>query len=107
MTKPYHDSGEVRRIGEIVTPWPWFMMAARRSTIDARLEDLQRLQTVIQAACMRFAREPEQMQARIVQQYHLKPADAAQWFAHAQVTGSNSVSEAALERTISTLIDAG
>ena len=31
MQKPFYDKGEIRRIGEIVTPWPCFMIA---STID-------------------------------------------------------------------------
>lgn len=107
MTKPYVDRAEVRKVGEVVTPWPCFMMAARAATIDARLADIQALQRSIQTACARFAAEPLAMQARIVEQFHLTPADAAAWYASAVITGSAAVSEAALERTISTLIDAG
>ena len=26
-TKPFHDSGEVKRVGDITTPWPCFLLA--------------------------------------------------------------------------------
>lgn len=38
-TKKYYDNGELKRIGEIYTPWPSWMIAARDAT-DKRLEDM-------------------------------------------------------------------
>ncbi len=32
-TKPYHDNGEVLRIGEITTPWPCFMVASTKEFV--------------------------------------------------------------------------
>ena len=38
-TKKYYDNGELKRIGEIYTPWPSWMIAARDAT-DKRLETM-------------------------------------------------------------------
>ena len=88
MSKPYHDSGDIKKIGEIVRPWPCFMMAARAPTISARLDDIHRVLAAIQGACAQFAHEPAAMQARIVEQFHLTAVDAALWYSRAHITGT-------------------
>jgi hypothetical protein len=34
MTKPFHDRNELRKIGEVMTPWPSFMMAASEEFLN-------------------------------------------------------------------------
>lgn len=41
MTRPFHLRGEVRRVGELTTPWPCFMMATTDECATARTADLQ------------------------------------------------------------------
>jgi hypothetical protein len=98
--------GELRRVGEITTPWPCFLIATRKSVVDAKLAAIQRLIPDIQAACASFAEDGPAMQALIVSRFGLTPQDAASWYEQVRISGQHSVSEAALDRTISTLIDA-
>ena len=74
--------------------------------VDAQLAAIQRLVQDIQAACVSFAEDGPAMQALIVSRFGLTPQDAASWFEQVRISGQPSVSEAALDRTISTLIDA-
>jgi hypothetical protein len=42
-TKPYHDSGEIRRIGEITTPWPCFLIASTRKYVSGHVDTVKKL----------------------------------------------------------------
>ena len=48
MTKPLVDSGEFRRVGERVVPWPAFVASARREFIESDSERLHRALLVAQ-----------------------------------------------------------
>ena len=58
-TKPFHDTGEGRRIGDISTPWPCFMLAAAAGTVEAKLDQLQRCLAAVHEAATLFHQEKE------------------------------------------------
>lgn len=47
-SKPYHDSGECSRVGDISTPWPCFMIAARQDVVSAKYRQIQQVVFTIQ-----------------------------------------------------------
>lgn len=107
MTKPFHDSNVIKRVGEISTPWPCFMIATLKETVDDRLNDLQQLLQVVQQAALEFSRDEEHMPAVVAEKFGLRLEDAKLWYSQVRITGADMVSESALERTIRTLIEAG
>lgn len=93
------------------------MIATLKETADDRLAEIQHLLALIQEACVEFVKEDEKMPGIIAQTYGLKPEDARQyffifvyvsnlrWYNKVRITGADMISEAALERTLSVLID--
>lgn len=104
-TKPFHDSGEIRRIGDIMTPWPCFMIAATKATIDAKAQAIQATLAAVREACKIFHSEEDTMPGIVAERYGLKLEDARKWYAGVKISATKAISEAALERTISTLAD--
>ena len=82
------------------------MIAALSETITDRLEDIQKLMALIQESCNIFVREYKTMPEIISKEYDLKLEDARAWYKNVRISAIDMVSEAALEHTISTLIDA-
>lgn len=60
-TKPYHDSGEVRRVGDITTPWPCFMLAARKQLVSEKRSQLQAALAAVHEAASIFREEASSM----------------------------------------------
>lgn len=102
-TKPFHDSGEVRRVGEITTPWPCFMLAALREVVTGKLEQIQRVLAAVHEAAVIFHTEKDAMPAQIAARYGLREDDAREWYNGVRISADHFVSEAALERVVETL----
>ena len=104
-TKPYHDSGEVRRVGDITTPWPCFMVAALASNIDVKLGAMRAALAAVNEAAALFHKQSATMPSFIAETYKLKPEDAAAWYGGVDIAAHRFVSEAALERTLQILCE--
>lgn len=102
MTKPYHDRGELKRIGELVSPWPSFLIAATTSTISSRLEELLQMFNVIQQAIGVFYAEPHVITS-IVDKYHLQTQDAEEWYRRVKIVGSLTLEENAIGKVLDAL----
>lgn len=77
-TKPLVDSGEWRRVGVCVTPWPCFVLVARQEVIDARQPDLLKLMHYIQQRLEHTPREEKLLY--ISEHFNLQAADVADWY---------------------------
>lgn len=53
-TKPHVDSGVLRRVGEIPTPWPCFVVAVRNEVIEANGAKLKEMMGVLGGVCREF-----------------------------------------------------
>lgn len=107
-TKPYHDAGEVRRIGDITTPWPCFMIAA---TLRASKEEntsiaIDRALSAVREACEIFHSETEQTKQIISKRYGLTLDDASAWLAAVKITCSEKIMQPPLERALEALKEA-
>jgi len=96
-TKPFHDSGEVNRVGDISTPWPCFMLAARSTVVDSRLDELQKMLAVINKAAVDFHESPNAVK-EVVKRTGIKAEDAQTWLNGVEISANRFVSEAAVER---------
>lgn len=88
-TKPFVDSGQLRRIGEFITPWPCFVIAATSKCIEGKGEALLDMLKVIQAECTTFMRKPIISIAQVADRYQQKAADVERWF-HSTVWADHS-----------------
>jgi len=79
MTKPLVDSGQFRRVGEFVAPWPAFVVCASDAALAQRKPIRAALGRVLDAAA-ELAASP-QAAAAIADRYGLLPGDAREWLA--------------------------
>lgn len=108
-TKPFNDSGEIRRIGQIVTPWgPCFMLCSSRSVLadPVKRAALHAVQRALQDACRLFHSTPG-MADEVAKRYGLRPEDAKAWYDAVRITASGVVAESTLEGALQALKDAG
>ena len=78
MTQPYVDKGEFRRIAEVHTPWPCFVVAVREDVLAERADDVYHILDIINAQCQQLMDDPEAA-AVISTRYDLKEEDVREW----------------------------
>ena len=99
MTMPLVDSGEFRRVGERVVPWPAFVACARREFIDSDSGRLKRALEITQQSAEDLSKSKDAVQV-IASRYDLKPEDTQDWFAHTKWCFNFDCPEQALEKVI-------
>ena len=82
-TQPLVDSGEFRRVGERVVPWPAFVVCVRKDFLDENHVGIRRILTVVDEYCAKFKSNPQATDV-ISNEFNIKPADCEQWFSHVQ-----------------------
>lgn len=78
-TKPWVDKGQLKRIGEFITPWPCFVIAASDKLIQAQPDNLVRLLRVIHDSCDSFMRDQQSIQITS-ERMEQKLEDVERWF---------------------------
>lgn len=78
MTMPLVESGHFKRIGEIPTPWPCFVIAARNEICQTKEKELKQLLKVIRTASADFMTHPDSFE-RIAMRYGLKNEKMYEW----------------------------
>lgn len=104
MTQPFVSNGEFRRIGERLTPWPCFVIAARKEVIETRPQVLQKVLGVIYQATQYFMRNPKAIKL-VAQRFNLTKEDAANWLAHTKWADQPDISPAMLTGVVETLYE--
>lgn len=118
-TKPLFDSGALKKVGEVATPWPAFVFvcsssaesAAREREINSDLKE--HLFPALKAACERFVDpSPAAREAavqRICSEHGHQRQDALQWLSAVQYASGCSfgVSRSRYARAVETLQEAG
>lgn len=78
MTKPLVDSGEFRRVGNRVVPWPSFVVSAQQDVLVKSDYAIKQALEVVQSYAKRLHQDANAFEV-ISQRYHLKPADTQEW----------------------------
>ncbi|MEM8886974.1 MAG: substrate-binding domain-containing protein [Bacteroidota bacterium] len=105
-TQPFVDDGIFRRIGEIPTPWPSFMIAVREEVFENRSKDLQKLLDVINRKCKALMKDPDAV-STIAHRYDLEPEQVAIWFELTKWSTDLSIPTQSLLKTQEALLKAG
>ena len=106
MTKPFVDAGKFRRIGEYLTPWPSFVIAARTDVIDKHQSSVNDLLNIIRFNCDQFMRAPYSI-GEVATKYRLRPEDVEVWFHLTEWSCDNFISKKMLENVMFALKNAG
>lgn len=103
-SKRYFDNGEIKKIGEICTPWSSWKIAARNAS-DERLPDFF---TKLNQGVSHFLNHPEEAVAYISSQLDYSEEDAREWMKTVDFAEDvKGVKEETVENTIAVLIKAG
>jgi len=78
-TKPYVDSGQLKRIGEYLTPWPCFVIAATDDILKRAPEDIIRMLRVIHDSCDLFMKDADAIEL-VSKRYEQKIEDVERWY---------------------------
>ena len=105
-TKPHVDTGRIRRIGEYVTPWPCFVIAASDAILSEQPTAVDAALDIINASCRSF------MQLKSVidltsERYGIDREDAEKWYHKTEWATNSWVSEKMVESVIYHLKSAG
>lgn len=105
-SKRYYDNGEIKRIGEIYTPWPSWHIVARNNVLgDRRIDDLfARLNEGIKY----FRQHQDEAVKHISTELEYSAEDAQEWLKTVQfATDVRGVSGTVVGRTVDVLVNAG
>lgn len=105
-TKPYVDSGILRRIGEFLTPWPCFVMAASNDIISREPEALGKMLHVIHRECFEFM-EDDRVISEVSRRYEQKMLDVERWYHSTEWATHGWVSNKMLKSVVHNLKVAG
>ena len=78
-TKPFVDSGVLRRIGEYVTPWPCFVIAATNKILKEQPENVIRMLRIIHDMCDLFMQNDSVIE-EVSKRYNQKVKDVERWY---------------------------
>ncbi len=78
-TKPYVDSGQLKRIGEYLTPWPCFVIAATDKILAEQPENIIRMLRTIHASADSFMAN-DSATHMVSERYGLDLFDVERWF---------------------------
>ena len=98
-TKPYVDSGLIRRIDEYLTPWPCFVIAASDKILESRPEQIDLLLDLIQESCQAFMRY-NSMIPLVAERYEQQLKDVERWYHSTEWAINSWVSDKMLKSVI-------
>jgi ABC-type nitrate/sulfonate/bicarbonate transport system substrate-binding protein len=78
-TKPYVNSGELKRIGEFYTPWPCFVVAASDKILKEQPENVIRVLRTIHDSNDRFMQNENSVNL-VSERYEQKVDDVKRWY---------------------------
>lgn len=77
--KKFYDSGEIKRIGEIYTPWPSWVVSANQQVYDAKRDQLSGFLRAVKRGVAYFLQNPEEAVEHISTHLSYSPEDAREW----------------------------
>ena len=106
-TKPYVDSGQLKRIGEFPTPWPSFVIAATDDILNEIPTVIDEMLDIIHLSCKDFMVNAEKVVPMVSERYKLKLQDSENWYHRTEWASDSWVSDKMLESVVYNLKLAG
>lgn len=104
-TQPLVRSGEFRRIGEIPTPWPCFVLVASERMLSEFPKELKQVQDLVYAKNKSLKSDSQRTIEEVATYYKLEKPDIVEWFAQTDWATNAKVSSQTLEHAMAVLKD--
>lgn len=101
-TKPFVDQGIFKCLGEFVTPWPCFMLAATNQVIEEHSESLKTMLKTLYFITKQFMTSIDGIE-QVSNRYHQQLEDVRNWFHSTEWSTNDEISPKMLENVIYTL----
>ena len=101
-TKPYVDNGTLKHLGEYITPWPCFMIAASDKIIAKEQKALKKMLDVIHFTAKQFMHSTTAI-SDVSERYNQKLEDVEQWFYSTEWCTNDDISKKMLMNVVHTL----
>ena len=105
-TKPYVVKGDLKKIGEFVTPWPCFMMAATEKILAEKPKVVSKMLRIIHRSCAQFMERDNAIEM-VSERYGIEIKDTTRWYHATEWSTDGWVSNKMLKNVVYTLKEAG
>ncbi|WP_296699712.1 ABC transporter substrate-binding protein [Algoriphagus sp.] len=105
-TKPWVDSGEFKRIGEVPSPWPCFVMVASQKALNRFEELILELRDLVYQESQNLQTSNSTAE-EISTHYNLKLEDVKLWLAQTQWAVNGEISVSGLKKAMNEMVDLG
>lgn len=99
-SKKYYDSGEIKRIGEIFTPWPSWVVTVNQKVLDERKADIQGFLASVKKGIAYFLQNPEAAVEHILTHLNYSAEDAREWLKTVQFNEQIGLKEIEWDRVV-------
>ncbi|UZD23235.1 ABC transporter substrate-binding protein [Algoriphagus halophytocola] len=105
-TNPWVDSKEMKRIGEIPSPWPCFAMVASEKALEEFGQLIFKLRNKVYQAASRIQDSGASV-LEIAEKYKLEPEDVNEWIAQTSWETQSQVSRKQLNDAMEVMVELG
>jgi ABC-type nitrate/sulfonate/bicarbonate transport system substrate-binding protein len=106
MTKPLVDSGEFKRLGEIPSPWPCFVMVANKALLEENPLEVLLLREAVYQKNMALKQSSHAI-SQLSKTYDLQQEDVKEWLNQTTWATEGKIEKAMLNKTMQALFDLG
>ena len=103
-TQPFVDQAKCKRIGEVYTPWPCFVVAVRNEVLQSDEALLQMVLSIVQARASQLKKAPDSPEV-LAWRYALKKDEVAAWLSETEWSNSSVLKSSELQKTVETLLE--
>ena len=101
-TQPFVDQGKCKRVGEVLTPWPCFVIAVRTETLQQDAALLQAILPIIQKRAQDLKSSPDAAEV-LAWRYALKKDEVTAWLSKTEWSNQLSIEKEDLQNVVETL----
>ncbi len=103
-TKPLVDQGMFKRVGEVPTPWPCFVLVAHPKSLKKNTQIIRRLRDLVYVESSRLSKQPN-LSVELSEFYNIKEGDIKAWLRQTSWANQAVISRNMLEQTMSELME--
>jgi ABC-type nitrate/sulfonate/bicarbonate transport system substrate-binding protein len=105
-TKPFVHSGEFRRVGEIPTPWPCFVIVASEKALETYPNELKEIQGLLYETSEKLL-ESEGLAEELSSYYRIEQKDIEAWLSQLEWATDSSIEKISLVNAMTILEELG
>jgi ABC-type nitrate/sulfonate/bicarbonate transport system substrate-binding protein len=103
-TQPFVDQGKCKRIGEVYTPWPCFVIAVRNEVLAQEEALLNAVIDIIQERAAQLKAAPDTAEV-LAWRYALKKGEASEWLRQTEWSSAFKMDQTDIQIAVETLLE--